>query len=186
MRILLLADTVAKVFLHRPTQIFRAVLRRSNNHLRDYVICDELTGGFGNGLEPTSIGDYSSIALFARNSSHGISGLLQQYLSTADLHKLPEGVRVDRDGRQRRDAPCGSVADHRGKHEIKGCRQFGAAPVGRLARRGGHKCVPRILKEGSTNGATALADEHQLAIGGLPLSEDWLSRREAARRIIRS
>jgi hypothetical protein len=46
--------------------------------------------------------------------------------------------------------------------------------------------VRRILKEGSNNGATAPADEHQLAIGGLPLSEDRLSRREAARPIIGS
>ncbi len=52
----------------------------------------------------------------------------------------------------RRGAPCGSVADQRGKHEIKGCRQFDPAPVGRLgAPRGGHKCVLRSLKEGSTN-----------------------------------
>ena len=41
--------------------------RRSNNHLRDYVICGELTGGFGNGLEATSTGDGSSFAPFARN-----------------------------------------------------------------------------------------------------------------------
>jgi hypothetical protein len=40
--------------------------RRSNNHLRDYVICDELIGGFGNGLEATSTGDGSSFAPFAR------------------------------------------------------------------------------------------------------------------------
>ena len=53
-----------------------------------------------------------------------------------------------------------------------------------LARRGGH--VRHVLKEGSNNGATALADEHQLAIGGLPLSEDRLSHREAARRMIGS
>jgi hypothetical protein len=46
--------------------------------------------------------------------------------------------------------------------------------------RDGHKCVRRILKEGSNNGATAPADERQLAIGGLPLSEDILSLREVA------
>ena len=57
---------------------------------------------------------------------------------------------------------------------------------GGWARRGGHKCVRRILKEGSNNGATAPADEHQLAIGGLPLSEDRLFRRKAAGRIIGS
>ena len=51
----------------------------------------------------------------------------------------------------RRDAPSGSVADQRGKHEIKDCRQFDPAPVGQLARCGGHKCVRRILKEGSNN-----------------------------------
>jgi hypothetical protein len=55
--------------------------------------------------------------------------------STADLQKPPEGVRVDLDGRQRRDAPCGSVADQRGKHEINGCRQFDPGPVGRLEPR---------------------------------------------------
>jgi hypothetical protein len=59
------------------------------------------------------------------------------FVPTADLHKLPEGVRVDLDGRQRRDAPCGSVADQRGKHEIKGCRQFDPAPVGRLVAAAG-------------------------------------------------
>jgi hypothetical protein len=31
--------------------------RRANNHLRDYIISDELTGDFGNGLEATSFGD---------------------------------------------------------------------------------------------------------------------------------
>jgi len=46
--------------------------------------------------------------------------------------------------------------------------------------------VRRVLKEGSNNGATAPADEHQPAIGGLPLSEDRLSLREAARRMIGS
>ena len=54
-----------------------------------------------------------------------------------------------------------------------------------VRRRGGHN-VRRVLKEGSNNGATAPADEHQLAIGGLPLSEDRLSPREAARRMIGS
>ena len=44
--------------------------------------------------------------------------------------------------------------------------------------------VRPVLKEGSNNGATAPADERQLAIGGLPLSEDRLSPREAARRMI--
>jgi hypothetical protein len=37
-----------------------------NDHLRDYVICDQLTGGFGNSLEATSNGVCSSVALFAR------------------------------------------------------------------------------------------------------------------------
>jgi hypothetical protein len=97
-----------------------------------------------------------------------------------------KGCELTFNGRQRRGAPCGSVADQRGKHEIKGCRQFDPAPVGGWARRGGHKCVRRILKEGSNNGATAPADEHQLAIGGLPLSEDRLFRRKAAGRIIGS
>jgi hypothetical protein len=62
---------------------------------------------------------------------------VRYWLPTAGLHKPPEGVRVDLDSRQRRDAPCGSVADQRGKHEINGCRQFDPGPVGRLARRGG-------------------------------------------------
>ena len=52
--------------------------------------------------------------------------------------------------------------------------------------RGGHKCVRGILKEGSNNGATAPADEHQLAVGGPPLSEDRLSLREVAGRMIGS
>jgi len=41
--------------------------RRSNNHLRDYIICDELTGDFGNGLEATSVGDSGSFGQFAGN-----------------------------------------------------------------------------------------------------------------------
>jgi hypothetical protein len=34
--------------------------RRSNNHLRDYIICDELTGDFGYVLVATSVGDCGS------------------------------------------------------------------------------------------------------------------------------
>jgi hypothetical protein len=101
---------------------------------------------------------------------------------TADLHKAPEGVRVHLDGRQPRDAPCGSVADQRGEHEIKGLPKVRSSSGGR----GGHKCVRRILKEGSNNGATAPADEHQLAVAGLPLSEDILPLREVAGRMIGS
>src|ERR1700730_18831236 len=41
--------------------------RRSNNHLRDYIICDELTGDFGNGLEATSVGDLRLVCQFAGN-----------------------------------------------------------------------------------------------------------------------
>jgi hypothetical protein len=41
--------------------------RRSNNHLRDYISCDELTGDFGNGLEATSLGDCGLFGLFAGN-----------------------------------------------------------------------------------------------------------------------
>ena len=41
--------------------------RRSNNHLRDYIICDELTGDFGNGLEATSLGDLRLVCQFAGN-----------------------------------------------------------------------------------------------------------------------
>ena len=52
--------------------------------------------------------------------------------------------------------------------------------------RGGHKCVRRILKESSNNGATAPPDEHQLAVGGLPLSEDIPSLKEVAGRMIGS
>jgi hypothetical protein len=103
------------------------------------------------------------------------------FVPTADLHKPPEGARVERCLMAGNVAtlPCGSVAD-------QGCRQFDPAPVGRLARRGGHKYVRRILKEGSYNGAMAPADDHQFAIGGLPLSEDRLFRRKAAGRIIGS
>src|SRR5216684_5804993 len=39
--------------------------------------CDELTGGFGDGLEATSTGDCRLFRLLAENSSHGILGLLQ-------------------------------------------------------------------------------------------------------------
>jgi hypothetical protein len=52
-------------------------------------------------------------------------------------------------------------------------------------RRGGRKCAA-CLERGSNNGGTATADEHQLAIGGLPLSEDRLSLRDAAGRMIGS
>jgi hypothetical protein len=55
--------------------------------------------------------------------------------SAADLHKPPEGVRVDLLMAVTSRALCGSVADQRDKHEIKGCRHFDPAPVGRLARR---------------------------------------------------
>ena len=55
--------------------------------------------------------------------------------SAADLHKPPEGVRVDLLMAATSRALCGSVADQRDKHEIKGCRHFDPAPVGRLARR---------------------------------------------------
>ena len=41
--------------------------RRSNNHLRDYIICDELTGDFDNGLQATSVGDCGSFGQFAGN-----------------------------------------------------------------------------------------------------------------------
>jgi hypothetical protein len=40
---------------------------RSNNHLRGYIICDELTGGLGNALKVTSVGDCGSVRLFAGN-----------------------------------------------------------------------------------------------------------------------
>jgi hypothetical protein len=41
--------------------------RRSNNHLRDYMFCYELTGAFGNGLEMTSVGNCGSFGPFAGN-----------------------------------------------------------------------------------------------------------------------
>jgi hypothetical protein len=47
--------------------------------LRDYIISDELTGDFGNGLEATSFGDCGLFDLFPRNLSNGILGVLQQY-----------------------------------------------------------------------------------------------------------
>jgi hypothetical protein len=43
-----------------------------------------------------------------------------RFVPTTDLHKPLEGVASSPlMGRQRRDAPCDSVADQRGKHEIK-------------------------------------------------------------------
>jgi hypothetical protein len=39
--------------------------RRSNIHLRDYTIFDELTGDFGNGLEAASVGDCGPFGQFA-------------------------------------------------------------------------------------------------------------------------
>ena len=51
--------TVAKLFLHRPTQIFRAV--------RAALSCDELTGDFADTLDETSVGDCGSFGLFAGN-----------------------------------------------------------------------------------------------------------------------
>jgi len=82
-------------------------------------------------------------------------------------------------------APCGSVADQRGKHEINGCRSSIQLRWGGWWRRGRHKCAA-CLKEGSNNGAKGPADDHQLAIRGLRLSEDRLPFREAARRMIGS
>jgi hypothetical protein len=63
--------------------------------------------------------------------------------------------------------------------------QLDLGTVGRVARRGGHKCAA-CLEGGSNNGATATADEHQFAIGGLRLSEDRLSLTDAAGRMIGS
>jgi hypothetical protein len=113
-------------------------------------------------------------------------GRRPQTFTTADLHKPPEGVRVDLDGRQRRDAlhaaplptNAASIKSRVADSSIQ-LRWGGGAPRG-------HKCVRRISKEGSNNGATAPADEHRFAIRGLPLSEDRLSLREAARRMIGS
>ena len=49
---------------------------------------DELTGDFGGALEDTSIGDYRVFRLLAKNSWHGILGLLQHYLPEADIRLL--------------------------------------------------------------------------------------------------
>lgn len=49
----LMANTVARVFLDRPTKFSGPYARRSDNHLRDYLICDEFTDHFGGGLEAT-------------------------------------------------------------------------------------------------------------------------------------
>jgi hypothetical protein len=69
----LMADTVARVFLHRPTKFFGPYARRSNNHLRDYLICDELTDHFGGGLGATR----SAIAalVYLREIDGGILGV---------------------------------------------------------------------------------------------------------------
>ena len=58
-------------------------------------------------------------------------------------------IRRSLDGRQRRDASCGSVADQRGKHEINGCRQFDPGPVGRWRAAAGTS-VRHVLNECST------------------------------------
>ena len=50
-------------------------------------------------------------------------------------------------------APCGSVADQRGKHEINGRRQFDPGPVGRPGSAAAGISVRHVLKEGSNNGA---------------------------------
>jgi hypothetical protein len=60
-------DTLQKSFCIELHKFSGPYARRSNNHLRDYVICDELTGDFGNGLEATLVGDCSSFTLFAGN-----------------------------------------------------------------------------------------------------------------------
>ncbi len=101
-----------------------------------------------------------------------------------DLHKPPEGVRVDLDGQQRRDAPCGPLPTN-----VASMKSI-VADSSIQVRWGGWRAaagisVRHVLKEGSNNGATAPADEHQLAIGGLPLSEDRLFPREAARSLSR-
>jgi hypothetical protein len=41
------------------------------------------------------------------------------YGLNSDIEVGPKSANSGLDGRQRRDAPCGSVADQRGKHEIK-------------------------------------------------------------------
>jgi hypothetical protein len=60
-------------------------------------------------------------------------------------------IRRSLDGRQRRDAPCGSVTDQRGKHEIK-------PTVRSRSGRGGWRAaagisVRRVLKEVRRHGA---------------------------------
>ena len=49
--------------------------RRLNDHLKDYIICDELTGDFGNRLEATSVGDCISFAQFAGGSAAASSNI---------------------------------------------------------------------------------------------------------------
>jgi len=84
------------------------------------------------------------------------------------------GIRRSLDGRQRRDASCRSVADQRGKHEIDGCRQFDPGRVGRLARRGGHKCaacLERVQYDAmrpQTNISSRSGDFRYLRTGYLP------------------
>jgi hypothetical protein len=69
--------------------------RRSNNHLRDYIICDELTGDFGNGLEVTSVGDCGSFGLFAGNCVMMFA--LIGYLSCRNLKRALSVARLPRE-----------------------------------------------------------------------------------------
>jgi hypothetical protein len=54
----------------------------------------ELTGDFGNKLEAISIGDGGLFRLLAENYSHGILGLLQQYLPIPDSCTAANGIFI--------------------------------------------------------------------------------------------
>jgi hypothetical protein len=80
----------AKVFCITDCKFSGPYVRRSNNNLRDYIICDELTGDFGNGLEAMSICDFGSFSLFAGNWTQGILGFCNT-ICHADVSELNYG-----------------------------------------------------------------------------------------------
>ena len=64
--------------------------RRSNKHLRDYIICDELTGDFGNGLEATSAGDCGSFCQFAGNDRKAFWGFCNKIGTFETCRQIPK------------------------------------------------------------------------------------------------
>ena len=50
-----------------------------------YIVCDELTGEFGKGLEKASVDDFGLLRPFAGNWPHPIFGVLQHYLPDSDM-----------------------------------------------------------------------------------------------------